>query len=556
DWETQRKLAYKQIDKGGFGYWTVFVAGAGFLTDAYDIFAVNTVLPMLGIVYWKGTIPLNQEVLISLSLLVGTFFGQFTVGILADRYGRKRMYGIELVVLTGATVLLAICSKGALASTNRLGWLVAWRFIMGLGIGGDYPLSAVITAEFAPRKHRDRMLSTVFFMQPIGALIANLVAVITVSYYKDSLSEAVSAATCTGVCANTVDKMWRWIVGIGAVPPAVTILIRWWIPESPRYTLEVEMNPEKAREDVDSYYSLDHSAVSENDAHAGPSRTTHPSGSSNDSMIGTLTFGEPMEMKDVEVTSPAASLPSTRTVRKETWSEFYTGFYRFMITEGNWTDLAGTSLSWMTLDFAFYFLGVNSPKILSRIWNAGVPTDHFYDILLDNSYRALIAVSTGAVIGGALFIHLSHWRWQLQVYSFWILAALFIAVGVCFVVLLGTRYFAAVIVLYSMCNLFFNFGPNTSTFVISAEVFPTKYRCTCHGISAAAGKFGSIVAQLFLAYVKIGKPGVGVNDPHSTWLGWVLLVFTLWMGFGAIITKIWVPNPSDIWGRSRSLEDL
>jgi hypothetical protein len=39
DWETQRKLAYKQIDKGGFGYWTVFVAGAGFLTDAYDVSA-------------------------------------------------------------------------------------------------------------------------------------------------------------------------------------------------------------------------------------------------------------------------------------------------------------------------------------------------------------------------------------------------------------------------------------------------------------------------------------------------------------------------------------
>lgn len=103
---------------------------------------------MLAVVYWNGSIPVNQEVLINLSLLVGTFFGQILVGILADRYGRKRMYGIELVVLTVATALLSICSKGALASTNRLGWLVAWRFVMGLGIGGDYPLSAVITAEY------------------------------------------------------------------------------------------------------------------------------------------------------------------------------------------------------------------------------------------------------------------------------------------------------------------------------------------------------------------------------------------------------------------------
>jgi PHS family inorganic phosphate transporter-like MFS transporter len=97
-------------------------------------------------------------------------------------------------------------------------------------------------------------------------------------------------------------------------------------------------------------------------------------------------------------------------------------------------------------------------------------------------------------------------------------------------------------------------GPNTSTFTISAEVFPTKYRCTCHGLSAALGKLGSIIAQLFLTYAKFG--GVGVNDAHSTWLGWVLLVFTVWMVAGAVVTRLWVPKPSNIWGQSRTLEDL
>lgn len=95
----------------------------------------------------------QTPVLISLSLLVGTFFGQIIVGILADRYGRKRMYGIELLVLTLATIFFSLSSKGALASTNGLVWIVAWRFIMGLGIGGDYPLSAVITAEYVDPVH-------------------------------------------------------------------------------------------------------------------------------------------------------------------------------------------------------------------------------------------------------------------------------------------------------------------------------------------------------------------------------------------------------------------
>jgi hypothetical protein len=86
---------------------------------------------------------------------------------------------------------------------------------------------------------------------------------------------------------------------------------------------------------------------------------------------------------------------------------------------------------------------------------------------MENGNRAMIAVSIGAILGGILFIKLAGFRWHLQVSGFWILAALFVAVGVSYVLLLKTRYFAAVIVLYSICSLFFNFGPNSSTFVVS-----------------------------------------------------------------------------------------
>jgi PHS family inorganic phosphate transporter-like MFS transporter len=48
--------------------------------------------------------------------------------------------------------------------------------------------------------------------------------------------------------------------------------------------------------------------------------------------------------------------------------------------------------------------------------------------------------------------------------------------------------------LYTLANLFNNFGPNATTFIIPGEVFPTKYRSTCHGISAASGKLGAIIS--------------------------------------------------------------
>jgi PHS family inorganic phosphate transporter-like MFS transporter len=57
---------------------------------------------------------------------------------------------------------------------------------------------------------------------------------------------------------------------------------------------------------------------------------------------------------------------------------------------------------------------------------------------------------------------------------------------------------------------------------ISAEVWPTKYRATCHGLSAAAGKLGSIGTQILLEKARFG--GKTINDPKSTWLGWVLIM--------------------------------
>jgi PHS family inorganic phosphate transporter-like MFS transporter len=163
---------YELIDDAGFGTWIVFVAGVGFLTDAYDvspshanrfqlseetltvnlcqIFAVNMVLPMLAVVFWNGEMPLSVTTAINSATLFGTFVGQLTFGILADRYGRKKMYGLELLIVIFGTLGLALSSRGSANSIHILGWLIFWRLLMGFGIGGDYPLSAVITAEYVP----------------------------------------------------------------------------------------------------------------------------------------------------------------------------------------------------------------------------------------------------------------------------------------------------------------------------------------------------------------------------------------------------------------------
>jgi PHS family inorganic phosphate transporter-like MFS transporter len=60
----------------------------------------------------------------------------------------------------------------------------------------------------------------------------------------------------------------------------------------------------------------------------------------------------------------------------------------------------------------------------------------------------------------------------------------------------------AFVFLYCLADFFQNFGPNTTTFVIPGEIFPTRYRSTAHGISAASGKLGAIVAQVGFSQLK------------------------------------------------------
>lgn len=71
--------------------WVVVVAGVGFFTDAYCLFAVNMVLPILGIIYYNGTMPHNYETALSIVTLGGSIIGQVFFGLGADIWGRRKM---------------------------------------------------------------------------------------------------------------------------------------------------------------------------------------------------------------------------------------------------------------------------------------------------------------------------------------------------------------------------------------------------------------------------------------------------------------------------------
>jgi PHS family inorganic phosphate transporter-like MFS transporter len=201
----------------GFHFRTILVAGMGFFTDAYDLFVISLAIPILIAVYLNNHIQALPVGLLASSALLGAAVGPLIFGYLGDRLGRRKLYAVSLSVM-------AIGAIGSAFSVPFLGLstlsvLTLWRFVLGVGIGGDYPLSATIMSEYSNVRNRGRLVATVFAMQGFG-LLAGAAVSLGVTYFVPSL-----------------DLAWRLILGFGALPALLTIYYRTRIPESPRFTL-------------------------------------------------------------------------------------------------------------------------------------------------------------------------------------------------------------------------------------------------------------------------------------------------------------------------------
>ncbi|KAK5201917.1 MFS transporter [Cryomyces antarcticus] len=508
----RRRLALAEIDKAPFGWYhvrAVVVAGIGFFTDAYDIFAIGLVTAMLGVVYWqtaatkRGSIPTSADTAIKVATSGGTVIGQLGFGYLADVVGRKRMYGLELMIIILATVAQALASSSR--SISIVGIIVFWRVLMGIGIGGDYPLSSIITSEFATTKWRGAMMGSVFAMQGIGQFAAAIVTLIVVSGFKQSLMTASSVATCSGVCQLAVDKMWRVIIGFGAVPGCIALYYRLTIPETPRYTFDVSRDVVKAGSDVKAYMAGKAEGVPD----------------------------EAMRVQGMQE-SPQLDTP------KASWADFIHHY-------GQWKYgkvLLGTAGSWFFLDVAFYGLSLNNAVILRQIGYAS--GKNVYEVFYNTAVGNLIIVCAGAIPGYWVTVALvdTVGRKPIQLMGFSLLTIIFIIMGFAYDKIGGKGLLA----LYVLGQFFFNFGPNATTFIVPGECFPTRYRSTSHGISAASGKVGSILAQVLIGPLR--TRGAPPGSTASPWLNHVLEIYALFMLCG-LFTTFLIPET-----KRKTLEQL
>ncbi|KAK8046874.1 inorganic phosphate transporter PHO84 [Apiospora saccharicola] len=523
----RRRLALAEIDKAPFGWYHVracAIAGIGFYTDSYDIFTIGLVTSMLGIVYFGGILPAEADTAIKAATFAGVIIGQVSFGILADVVGRKSMYGLELIIIIVVTLAQALSSNSP--GMSIVGLMIFWRVIMGIGIGGDYPLSATITSEFATTKWRGFMMNAVFAMQGIGQLSAALLLLVVTAGFKSSLVGSENHTICSQSwgCTSAVDKMWRIMIGMGAVPGCVALYFRLTMPETPRYTFVVAArNAAQMTEDPEAFR-----------------RAKWPEAEADEA-------GRVPTMLPAPVAEPE--------VPKASWADFGQHYRKWK----NLKVLLGTALSWFCIvslyatlqlgalanpsmkkkkNVGSYGVWLNNPIILHAIGWSGNSNmySHFYDTAVGNIILVLAGAVPGYWVSAAIIDTVG--RKPVQLFGFLMLTLTFCIMGFSFWNLSGN----ALMVLYTITQFFFNAGPNSTTFIIPAEVFPTRYRSTSHGISAATGKVGAILAQCVFGPLRVigADAEKAKTDPRwsTPWLPHIIQIFALFMLAGFFTTLL------------------
>ena len=432
----------------------MFVSGMGFFTDAYDLFVIGIVVALLHTEWHLST---TQVSLLNSVTLATSAVGALVFGRVADMLGRKRIYGYEVLILAAAALASALAPNYV--------FLLVCRAILGIGIGGDYPVSATIMSEYSGKKSRGRMVGLVFAMQGAGLVVGPLIA---------------SILLASGI---STQASWRILLGLGAIPGLAVFYLRRRIHETPRFAM---------------------AGGAHDEAHAA---------------IAQATGGKPAlgPAPESAARMPQGIFDGFRTLGK----------HRRLLL---W--LVGTAGAWFLLDFCYYGNTISTPEILKLL--------NPHASLLHNTVVQLVIFVVFAVPGYIVAILLMDrtGRKSIQISGFAMMGLMFLLIGLIPGITTNAIPF---VVFYGISYFFTQFGPNTTTFIYPAEIFPVEVRTTGHGLSAAAGKIGAFAGAYLFPVMLASSSGIRIAEVVA---GLVSLA-------GLALTAALLPEPN-----GKSLEEL
>lgn len=183
--------------------WSLAIAGKFF--EGLVVFMTGVALPLIMVEFELGA---AQKGVIGASSLFGILIGATALGGLADSFGRKRMFIVEMVIFTVFVILLTL-------SPNYL-WLVGCMFGMGAALGCDYPTTHLVISESIPSRNRGKLVLGAFAFQSIGALTGSFIGYL-ILYENPSIGA------------------WRWMYATAILPAILVIIGRLFICDSPHW---------------------------------------------------------------------------------------------------------------------------------------------------------------------------------------------------------------------------------------------------------------------------------------------------------------------------------
>lgn len=185
----------------------VLALGITWVLDAFEVVIVSAVLkPMaksLGFSPWQASMMVS-------GFLVGAIIGSLVFGYLADKYGRKKLFLLTLLLYSGGTFLTGFAQNFETA--------LLFRVIAGAGLGGEFAAIQSAVDEFVPARHRGKVDGTITALWNLGSLMASLSALGLLKVFEE-------------------DFAWRVAYLLGGLLALLVVFVRLYVPESPRWLL-------------------------------------------------------------------------------------------------------------------------------------------------------------------------------------------------------------------------------------------------------------------------------------------------------------------------------
>jgi len=411
----------------------VFSTG-GTLLDGFGIFVLGVAMPLI-----IAQFHLTPDVvgLIGASLVLGAVFGAGLGGPMADHLGRKPLMLVDMIIICAGAAASALANGAVM--------LFIGQFLVGVGVGVDFPVSSSYVSEVLPKRSRARSMAATIACQSVGMLLA---AAVTLALLKT---------------ANSAQN-WRLFLATEGAIALLFFLLRLSEPHSPHWL----MSRGRFAEAAESFIRLmpeQSEAVLQLTSNA-----------ENQSLTSSVALARPPGIADL----------FSRTYRSRT---------------------VLVAVPWFLMDIATYGVGLFTPIILSAIDTSGQTGGAITHDLADvrGSGAIDLFLLFGFLLGIWIVPKLGRIRMQAIGFTGMTFGMLLLITAV---YLANSRlHIPLVFTGFIVFNLLMKAGPNSTTFTLPPILFSTQLRATASGFAASVAKIGATIGVFALPILK-GKFGV------------------------------------------------